>query len=65
MIEDIENGDFIVTEGTTSLRNMKIETSVTLRNLNTTKRCCQLEINQDNCMELTKHAISITLQILQ
>ena len=74
--EYIENGVYIVTENTTlkylklfrsslSLRNIKIETSVTLRNMNTTKRCCQPEINQDNRMELPKHTSLTTLQILQ
>ena len=64
--EGIQDGVYIVTEDRT-LKDLKLFRGFlyrTLRNMNTTKRYYQRQINQDNCMELLKHTRSTTLQIL-
>ena len=63
--EGIQDGVYIVTEDRT-LKDLKPFRGFlyrTLRNMNTTKRYYQRQINQDNCMELLKHTRSTTLQI--
>ena len=64
--EGIQNGVYIVTEGRIleDLNCSVVFYTVTLRNMNITKRCYQRQINQDNCMELLKHASLTTLQII-
>ena len=55
--ESVHNLVYIVTKD----RTLKILScsvdfyTITLRNMNTTKRCYQRQINQNNCMELLKH----------